>query len=76
MQATWEKYKRTPNAFMLFHSGFCQGITNKSGTAPHPEMGGNGTGPDDRGIRFYYEWVKENIGPYEYPRHAKGRPGT
>jgi hypothetical protein len=73
MKATWEKYKASPNAFMLFHSAFCQGITNKSGTAPHAEMGGNGTGPDDRGIRFYYEWVKENLGPYEYPNHKKGR---
>jgi hypothetical protein len=73
MQATWEKYRSKPNAFLLFHSGFCQGITNKSGTAPHPEMGGYGTGPDDRGIRFYYEWVRDNIGPYEYPNHRKGR---
>ena len=73
MRATWEKYRATENAFLLFHSAFCQGITNKSGTAPHAEMGGNGTGPDDRGIRFYYEWVKENVGPYEYPDHKKGR---
>ena len=73
MKATWEKYRTKPNAFLLFHSGFCQGITNKSGTAPHPEMGGNGTGPEDRGIRFYYEWVKDNIGPYQYPNHRKGR---
>jgi hypothetical protein len=73
MQATWEKFRARPNAFLLFHSGFCQGITNRSGTAPHPEMGGTGTGPDDRGIRFYYEWVKENIGPYKYPKHARGR---
>jgi hypothetical protein len=73
MVATWEKYKGRPNAFILFHSGYCQGITNKSGTAPHPEMGGYGTGPEDRGIRFYYEWVKKNLGPYQYPRHAKHR---
>jgi hypothetical protein len=73
MTATWEKYRSKPNAFLLFHSGFCQGITNKSGTAPHPEMGGYGTGPEDRGIRFYYDWVKDNIGPYKYPDHRKGR---
>jgi hypothetical protein len=76
MIATWEKYKSKPNAFMLFHAAYVQGITNKSGTAPHPEMGGDGTGPDDRGVRFYFEWVKENIGPYQYPRHAKGRTGS
>jgi hypothetical protein len=73
MVATWEKFRAAPNACMLFHSAFTQGITNKSGTAPHPEMGGYGTGPDDRGVRFYFEWVKENIGPYQYPRHTRGR---
>ncbi len=73
MVANWEKYKSKPNAFMLFHAAYIQGITNKSGTAPHAEMGGYGTGPDDRGIRFYYEWVRDNIGAYEYPKHAKGR---
>jgi hypothetical protein len=73
MIANWEKYKSKPNAFMLFHAAYIQGITNKSGTAPHAEMGGYGTGPDDRGIHFYYEWVRDNIGPYEYPKHAKGR---
>jgi hypothetical protein len=73
MLETWEKYKSKPNAFLLFHSAYIQGITNKSGTAPHPEMGGDGTGPDDRGVRFYFEWVRDNIGPYHYPSHAKGR---
>jgi hypothetical protein len=47
-----------------------QGITNYSGTAPHGEMGGYGTGPTDRGIRFYYEWVRDNVGRWEYPRHV------
>jgi hypothetical protein len=73
MRGYFELYKAHPNAFMLFHSGYCQGITNKSGTAPHPEMGGYGTGPDDRGIRFYFEWVRDNIGSYQYPNHSKGR---
>jgi len=49
------------------------GAEGKEGTGPHPEMGGEGAGPEDRGIRFYFEWVKENIGAYEYPKHAKGR---
>jgi hypothetical protein len=73
MIATWERYRAAPNACMLFHSAYTQGITNKSGTAPHPEMGGNGKGPDDRGVRFYFDWVKDNIGPYRYPKHARGR---
>jgi hypothetical protein len=73
MVATWEKYKSKPSAFLLFHCAYCQGITDKSGTGPHPEMGGYGTGPDDRGMRFYFEWVRDHIGPYQYPHHAKGR---
>ena len=55
---------------MLFHAGFIQGITNYSGSAPHAEMGGYGTGRRDRGVRFYYEWVRDNVGRWEYPRHV------
>ena len=55
---------------MLFHAGFIQGITNYSGSAPHPEMGGYGTSSRDRGVRFYYEWVRDNVGRWEYPRHV------
>ncbi len=67
----FERYSTAPNACMLFHSGWCQGITNGSGTAPNPEMGGYGKSENDRGIRFYYEWVRDNIGSYDYPRHIK-----
>ena len=64
------KYLDAPNAVFMFHSGFVQGITNYSGTAPHAEMGGYGTGPTDRGIRFYYDWVRDNVGKWEYPNHV------
>jgi len=67
----FKQYAACPNACMLFHSGWCQGITNGSGTGPNPEMGGYGKHEGDRGIRFYYEWVRENIGRYEYPRHVR-----
>jgi hypothetical protein len=66
-----QRYLDNPNAVMLFHAGFIQGITNSSGTAPHPEMGGYGTGPNDRGVRFYYDWVRDHVGRWEYPRHVK-----
>lgn len=69
--ALYKRYAAAPNACMLFHSGWCQGITNGSGTGPNPEMGGYGKSEDDRGIRFYYEWVRDNVGRYEYPRHIK-----
>ncbi|HEV3167418.1 MAG TPA: hypothetical protein VGZ22_25635 [Isosphaeraceae bacterium] len=71
-----KRYLAAPNAVMLFHAGYIQGITNRSGTAPHPEAGGYGTGPNDRGVRFYYEWVRDNVGRYEYPRHIKETQGN
>lgn len=67
--ANCRKYLDAPNAVFMFHAAFVQGITNLSGTAPHGEMGGYGTGPTDRGIRFYYEWVRDNVGRWEYPHH-------
>lgn len=63
-------YLDAPHAVFMFHSGYLQGITGYSGTAPHAEMGGYGTGPNDRGIRFYYEWVRDNVGRWEYPKHV------
>lgn len=63
-------YLDAPHAVFMFHSGHLQGITNYSGTAPHGEMGGYGTGPNDRGIKFYYEWVRDNVGRWEYPHHV------
>lgn len=69
--ADCQRFLEKPNTAMLFHAAFIQGIGNFSGTAPHPEMGGNGTGPSDRGVRFYYDWVRERVGRWEYPRHVK-----
>ena len=64
------RYKEAPNAVMLFHAAFIQGIGNFSGTAPHPEMGGFGTATSDRGVSFYYRWVLQNVGRWEYPNHV------
>lgn len=68
--ANCRNYLDAPHAVFMFHSGFVQGITNFSGTAPHGEMGGYGTGPNDRGIKFYYEWVRDNVGTWKYPHHV------
>lgn len=73
MLGYFEQYRKAPNAVMLFHSGYVQGITNKSGTAPNPEMGGYGKSESDRGIRFYFEWVRDNVGRWEYPRHVPAK---
>jgi len=65
-----ERYRAAPNAALMFHSAYVMGIGGASGTGPHPEMGGQGTSPSDRGVRFYFEWVRDNIGRWEYPRHV------
>ncbi len=70
-----EEYKRTPNAAFFLHAAFITGVTGRDGSAPHAEMGGYGRGPDDRGVRFYYEWVRDNIGRWEYPRHVPAKGG-
>jgi hypothetical protein len=68
--ADCRRYQEAPNAALLFHAAFIQGITNYSGSAPHAEMGGYGTSQSDRGVRFYYQWVRDNVGRWEYPRHV------
>jgi hypothetical protein len=68
--ADCRRYQEAPNAVMLFHAAFIQGLTNYSGSAPHAEMGGYGTGANDRGVRFYYEWVRDYVGRWEYPQHV------
>ena len=78
--ADCQRYLAAPNAVMMFHAAFVQGITNFSGSAPHAEMGGYGTGANDRGVRFYYEWVRDHVGRWEYPKHVpvtalEGRKG-
>jgi hypothetical protein len=72
--ADCRRYQAAPNAALLFHAAFIQGITNFSGSAPHAEMGGYGTGANDRGVRFYYEWVRDHVGRWEYPRHVPVKP--
>ncbi len=68
------RYAEAENAAMMFHAAFIQGISNRSGTAPHAEIGGRGTSPSDRGVRFYYEWVRDNVGAWKYPNHVKIGP--
>ncbi len=75
MLGYFEDYLKADNAALLFHSAFTQGVTGKSGTAPHPEMGGHGKSEDDRGVRFYFEWVRDHVGRWEYPRHVPA-PGA
>lgn len=73
--AWFEEYKKLPNAGFFFHAGFITGVTGRDGSAPHAEMGGYGRSPEDRGVRFYYEWVRDNVGRWEYPRHVPATAG-
>jgi hypothetical protein len=75
MQGYYQQYQAAPNAALLFHSAFIQGVMNKSGMAPHAEMGGYGRNENDRGVRFYYEWVRDHVGRYAYPQHIKPPSG-
>ncbi len=71
MFAWFEQYRMAPNAGMFFHSGYTQGVTGSDGAAPYGEMGGYGGSADDRGVRFYYEWVRDNVGRWKYPKHVR-----
>lgn len=70
MRADWERYQSAPNSAMMFHAAYLQGVSNKSGSAPNPEAGGYGTSQDDRGYRFFFDWLRDHVGRWEYPRHV------
>jgi hypothetical protein len=70
MRSDWERYRAAPNAVMMFHAAYIQGISNQSGSAPNPEPGGYGTDKYDRGVRFFFDWLRDTVGRWEYPRHV------
>jgi hypothetical protein len=70
----FEQYKKLPNAGIFLHAAFITGVSGRDGSAPHAEMGGYGRTPDDAGVRFYYEWVRDNVGRWEYPKHVAVKP--
>ncbi|MFO0950277.1 MAG: hypothetical protein U0835_03825 [Isosphaeraceae bacterium] len=76
MKSDWERYRAAPNAVMLFHAAYLQGVSNKSGSAPNPEPGGYGTDYEDRGVRFFYDWLRDNVGRWEYPGHVAAHKET
>jgi hypothetical protein len=56
---------------MLFRAAYVEDVRGRQGVGPCPEMGGEGTGENDRGIRFFYRWSQQRFGRWEYPRHVK-----
>jgi hypothetical protein len=75
MKKEWEAYRESPRLALLFRSPYVEDVTGKQGTGPNLEMGGGGTAEGDRGLRPYYEWLRANVGRWEYPRHIKGDAG-
>ncbi|MGI6418210.1 MAG: hypothetical protein ACOX1P_21355 [Thermoguttaceae bacterium] len=73
MHQEWETYRQLPRAAMLFRSPYVEDIRGRQGTGPNFEMGGGGTGENDRGIRPYYDWLLKNVGRWEYPTHTKSQ---
>lgn len=66
----FEEYRRTPNAAIFLHAAFITGVTGRDGAAPYAEKGGYGRSSADRGVGFYYDWVRDNVGRWVYPRHV------
>lgn len=72
MAKEWESYRKaSPRVAMLFRSPYVEDVTGKQGTGPNFEMGGGGADESDRGIRPYYEWLRANVGRWEFPKHVK-----
>jgi hypothetical protein len=46
-------------------------VRGRMGVGPNAEMGGDGKGESDRGIRFFYDWSRRNLGRWEYPAHVR-----
>ena len=77
MVREWESYRDRPHAAMLFRSPYVEDVRGQAGTGPNLEMGGLGGGDKDRGIRLYYEWVRDHVGRWEYPHHVPAaKPGS
>lgn len=71
MKATWSAYIGSARIAMLFRSPYLEDVRGQGGTGPNLELGGYGKGAGDRGMRVYFEWVRDNAGRWEYPRHVR-----
>jgi hypothetical protein len=71
IEAMLRRYLASPRLAMLFRSTYAEDMRGVQGTGPHAEMGGDGTGLSDRGIRFFYRWSREQLGRWQYPAHVR-----
>lgn len=71
MLETWRGYLGSNRTAMLFRSPYLEDVRGVGGTGPNLEMGGHGKGDSDRGVRVYFDWLRENVGRWEYPRHVR-----
>ena len=72
----FEDYQKLPNAAIFLHAGFITGVTGRDGSAPHAEMGGYGRSAEDAGVRWYYDWVRDNVGRWVYPKHVPAKAAS
>ena len=68
--------KEAPNAAMLFHAAFIQGITNASGMHRTRRWAATPPTAEDRGVRFYYKWGPRQRGPLGVPPTCVDRQVT
>lgn len=72
LEALWAQYvAAAPRAAMLFRSCYAEGVRGRQGTGPNLEMGGDGKGEGDRGMRFFFTWSRQNLGAWQFPKHTK-----
>src|SRR5690606_22862486 len=71
LEAMWTKALAEERLAILFRTAYGEDVRGVMGTGPNAEMGGDGTGDSDRGIRFFYTWSREHLGRWVYPRHER-----
>ena len=72
MEAEWSLYLGDRRTAFLFRSPFVESVRGALGTGPNFEVGGGGVDTGDRGVKPFYDWMRANVGPWEYPRHRRG----
>jgi len=71
LKQEFERYQNRPRLALLFRSPYMEDVRGVQGTGPNFETGGGGSGEKDRGVRPVFEWLKVNVGRWEYPKHIK-----
>jgi hypothetical protein len=71
LETLWAGQLALGRGAMLFRTCYAEDVRGRMGVGPNAEMGGDGKGESDRGIRFFYDWSRRNLGRWEYPAHVR-----